>query len=123
MFFPHQMEGYPHAHCTTLGARAYYMKTVLHDWNDSLCETILARVKEAMTPGYSKLLIQDLVVPATRPSYYDTSLDMTMLTMLSAKERTEAEWRSLLEGKAGLKVTGIWRPGRIGESVIECELP
>lgn len=99
------------------------MKTVLHDWNDSVCESILARVKEAMKPGYSKLLIQELVVPATSPTYYDTSLDMTMLTVLSAKERTEAEWRSLLEGKAGLKVTGIWRPGRIGECVIECELP
>lgn len=43
------------------GARAYFMRSVLHDWPDELCRKILGNVKEAMEPGYSKILISDCV--------------------------------------------------------------
>ncbi|KAJ5488051.1 O-methyltransferase family 2 [Penicillium expansum] len=36
-----------------------------HNWSDDVCEIILARVKEAMKPGYSRLLINENVVPNT----------------------------------------------------------
>lgn len=43
------------------GARVYFMRSVLHDWPDEQCRKILANVKDAMDPGYSKILISDCV--------------------------------------------------------------
>ncbi|KKY22658.1 putative hydroxyindole o [Phaeomoniella chlamydospora] len=45
------------------GARAYYMHSVLHDWPDAACQQILAQITSAMDPGYSKLLINENVIP------------------------------------------------------------
>ncbi|KFH42551.1 Demethylsterigmatocystin 6-O-methyltransferase-like protein [Hapsidospora chrysogenum ATCC 11550] len=105
------------------GARGYYMHSCLHDWPDDVCESILARVKEAMRPGYSKLLINENVVPTTGAWWESSALDMTMLALLSARERTEADWRELIERKAGLRIVKIWSGGRGVESLIEVELP
>ncbi|KAF4513606.1 hypothetical protein G6O67_000855 [Ophiocordyceps sinensis] len=84
------------------GARAYYMRSILHDWPDKVCVTILSRIKEAMKQGYR--------------------LDMMMMTLLSSEERTEASWRRLIEHEAGLKITKIWSDGKSAEGLIECEL-
>ena len=72
-----------------------------------------------MKPGYSKLVINDIVIPETGATRFQTQSDMTMLAFLGAMERTEAQWRKLIE-EAGLKVNGVW----VGpaESVIEAEL-
>lgn len=43
------------------GARAYFMRTVLHDFSDEHCYKILANLKDAMEPGYSRILISDCV--------------------------------------------------------------
>lgn len=43
------------------GARTYFMRSVLHDWPDEQCRKILAQLKNAMEPGYSKILISDCV--------------------------------------------------------------
>jgi hypothetical protein len=48
------------------GARAYFMRSVLHDWPDAQCREILGNVKESMTPGYSRILISDCVSAASR---------------------------------------------------------
>ncbi|KAK1590435.1 S-adenosyl-L-methionine-dependent methyltransferase [Colletotrichum navitas] len=50
-----------------------------------------------------------------------TALDIMMMTLFSAKERTEEQWRNLLE-PAGLKIVKIWTKGEGVESLIECEL-
>jgi hypothetical protein len=43
------------------GARAYFMRSVLHDWPDEQCRKILKNLKDVMTPGYSRILISDCV--------------------------------------------------------------
>lgn len=43
------------------GARAYLFRSVLHDWPDEQCRTILGHIKDAMVPGYSRILISDFV--------------------------------------------------------------
>ena len=103
------------------GARAYYMHSVLHDWPDDVCESNLSRVKEAMKPGYSKQLINENVIPTTGAWWESSALDMTMLALLSARERTEADWYELVEKRAGLKIVNIWSAGRGVESLIEVE--
>ncbi|KAM0701687.1 hypothetical protein Q7P35_010596 [Cladosporium inversicolor] len=106
-----------------LGARAYYMHSVLHDWPDDVCERILANVKNAMERGYSKLLINENVIPDVQAHWEATALDMMMLALFASKERTAAQWKHLLEDRAGLKIVKIWGVDNGVESLIECELP
>ncbi|KAF5505543.1 O-methyltransferase [Colletotrichum siamense] len=105
------------------GARAYYMHSCLHDWPDDVCEKILAQIKAAMKPGYSKLLINENVIPSTGAWWETSALDMVMLTLFCSKERTEGDWYNLLEKIAGLKIVKIWGGGKGVESLIEVELP
>lgn len=88
---------------------------------DEKCREILANLKTAMTPGYSRLLINEMVVPASNPSSWATSIDLTMLALVAAKERTEGEWQTLL-GESGFKVVKIWREDHATEAVIEAEV-
>ena len=104
------------------GARAYYMHHILHDYPDDRCVEIVAQVKEAMAPGYSRLLINEHVIPATGADWESTYLDVYMMVMFSARERTEEDWRRLLEGRCGLRICGFWDPGHGVEAIIECEL-
>ncbi|KAJ5960860.1 Winged helix-turn-helix transcription repressor DNA-binding [Penicillium vulpinum] len=102
------------------GARAYYMHSVLHDWPDELCRKILANIVAAMKPGYSKVLVNENVIPDTGAYWETTSLDLIMMEIGSG-ERTERQWHALLEC-AGLKIVKIWTAQRGVESLIECEL-
>jgi hypothetical protein len=106
------------------GARAYFMHSILHDWPDDVCVQILRRLADAMKPGYSKLLIFECVIPRTGAYWEATAGDLLMMYQLSALERTEDNWRQLLE-KSGLplKITKFWASGQSAvENVIECEL-
>lgn len=98
------------------------MHSVLHDWPDNMCRKILANLIPALRRGYSKVLINENVIPAKGAYWETTSLDLIMMTIGSG-ERTEQHWRALLES-AGLKVVNIWTaPAQKGvESMIECEL-
>lgn len=106
------------------GARAYFMHSIMHDWPDDVCKTILSRTVEAMKPGYSKLLINDVVIPTTGAHWENTAGDMLMMTQLSAVERTEDHWHELIEKSGlGLKLVKIWSCGLPGvEGLVECEL-
>ena len=73
----------------------------------------------AMKPEYSRILINDIVLPNKGVTSWPTSSDMAMLALLSSLERSESQCQSLLKS-AGLKIVKIW-PG-IPESVIEAEL-
>ncbi|KAH8900524.1 S-adenosyl-L-methionine-dependent methyltransferase [Thozetella sp. PMI_491] len=105
------------------GARAYFLHSILHDWPDDVCLSILSRVKEAMKPGYSRLLLNENVIPNQGAYWETTSLDMLMMTIFSSQERTQDHWRHLLEDLAGLKIVGIWSSEKGVESLIECERP
>ncbi|KAM5346420.1 hypothetical protein ACJ41O_009425 [Fusarium nematophilum] len=103
------------------GARAYFMHNVLHDWEDTQAKQILTHLAEAMEKGYSKLLIHESLVSSVKPLARVTTSDITMMACLGAKERTETEWRTLVES-VGLRVLKIWRPPQSVESIIEAEL-
>ena len=75
-----------------------------------------------MKPGYSKVLINDNVIPETGAHWEATSTDIVMATMLSALERTHSHWEDMIT-RAGLKVVKIWYPRHVnGNSLIECEI-
>lgn len=98
------------------GARAYFLHSVLHDWDDEACLRILGQLRPAMQGG--KLLVHELVVPDEGASWAITSMDWLMMGLGSVRERTEADWRGLL-GKAGFKVLKVWSVEQGTESLIE----
>jgi hypothetical protein len=49
-----------------IGARIYYLHFIFHDWPDSDCIRIMERIRDAMKPGYSRLLINDAILPDTK---------------------------------------------------------
>ena len=103
------------------GARAYFMHAVPHDWPDFDAQRIFERVAEAMKPGYSKLLLYEVVLPKTGANGFATTLDTQLMNFCAAFECSESMWSNILT-KAGLKIVKIHaHPGAI-ESVIEIEL-
>ena len=97
------------------------MHSILHDWADSDCRRILQHIAEAMEKGYSKLLINENIVPDRSADWKITSLDWFMMALASSAERTETEWIELLRS-AGFKVIGIWTVDSAVESLIEAVL-
>lgn len=49
-------------------------------------------------------------------------MDMMMMAHLGVRERTEADWKAVVE-KAGLRFVKIYNYPGVAESVIEAELP
>ncbi|KAI5366498.1 putative O-methyltransferase domain, S-adenosyl-L-methionine-dependent methyltransferase [Septoria linicola] len=91
-------------------AKIYFLHAVLHDWSSSLASQILTRIREAMKPSYSRLIIFDRVVPE-RAGDWDVktaALDINMMCNFAALERTEGQWKALIEG-AGLRYLGCVR--------------
>lgn len=103
------------------GAKAYYLKMVLHDWPDAQCREILGNIKQALVPGYSKILINEIVILDQTADSFSTAVDIIMMVAHSARERREKEWRDLVES-VGLRVVKIWPGGGAPEKLIEVEL-
>ncbi|KAI1266025.1 sterigmatocystin 8-O-methyltransferase [Xylariaceae sp. FL1019] len=91
------------------GARAYFFHHILHDWSDDVCLDILKHVTKAMKPGYSKLLLHEMIIPAQNASSFHAMLDLSMMAFNGGMERTERQWGALL-AKAGLDVIKVWPP-------------
>lgn len=106
------------------GARIYFYHFILHDWDDASCRQILANTAAAMKPGYSKLILNEIVLPDKGAPLQMALWDMQMMVMVGGRERTEREWRQLL-GSLGLDIVDIWQPpaamggGSGGEGIIE----
>jgi hypothetical protein len=82
------------------GGDAYVLKWILHDWDDAACALILRNVRAAIGPE-GRLLIVDRVLPerAAASLAMRTAMmaDLLMLIHLTGRERTEREFRALLE--------------------------
>lgn len=104
-----------------VGARVYYLHSVLHDWDDTSCIKILENIKPAMRPGYSKILINDFVVPDKGATWPATAMDLGMMALGSVKERTEEDWTSLAQ-KAGFLVKKVTVIEAGSENIIELGL-
>jgi hypothetical protein len=81
----------------------------------------LKHLKDAMLPGYSKLLVGNIILPDENVPLRQSGLDIAMLSMHSGSQRGEAEWRALL-GEAGFGVERVWKPHGDGDGIIEAEI-
>ena len=70
-----------------------------------------------MSPG-SVLLIDDWVLPDVGAPLAGASEDIFMMLFLSGMERSESQWKAVLDS-AGLEIKKIWRADGISEAVIE----
>jgi O-methyltransferase domain/Dimerisation domain len=91
------------------GGDAYVLKYIVHDWDDQAATTILDNCRKAM-PDDGKVLLVEIIRPAGQPIPESSFLDLTMLLFLHGRERTEAEYRELID-KAGLRMVNVTATG------------
>jgi hypothetical protein len=98
------------------GGNAYLLSHIIHDWTEEQCLTILGNCRRAMTTN-GRVLIIEMVLPPGDAPHPGKMLDMMMLVGPGGRERTEPEYRALLE-KAGFRLTQVV-PTRSAASVVE----
>ncbi|MFI7895380.1 methyltransferase [Streptomyces sp. CACIS-1.16CA] len=79
------------------GGDLYLLKSIIHDWDDERCATILRHIRDVI-PAHGSLLIVEPVLPATVPAdppggVYLT--DLNMLVNVGGRERTADDFASL----------------------------
>jgi hypothetical protein len=100
-----------------VGAKAYFMRMIMHDYADPVCIDILSHLVRAMSPE-SRVLVCDMVLPQRvgEADFPAAVLDQAVMTM-GGKERTEAGFQGLFES-AGIDLVQVWRvPGVPGACV------
>lgn len=98
----------------------YYYRMVFHDWPWEDCRRILQNVKPAMTRGYSKLIINDIVIPKSGPTLGQVAVDLSMMA-IGAEEKSEEQFKALLASE-NFKITKVWRGITSADAMIEAEL-
>ena len=101
------------------GADAYFMKHIIHDWDDERCLQLLRNCHMAM-PAHAKLLVCEKVLPERNDAPSTRILDMVMLLHTpGGRERTESEYRTLFQ-KAGFRLTRAI-PTKVDNWILEAE--
>ncbi|MBP0457580.1 methyltransferase [Streptomyces montanisoli] len=85
-------------------ADLYLLKTVLHDWDDERCLTILGNCRSATRPGGRALVVETVVGEIGKPDFATMS-DMAMLAVTGGVERDLSEFDALFTASG-------WRRGR-----------
>jgi hypothetical protein len=89
------------------GGDVYAMKWIIHDWDDEKATSILKNIHRAMNEK-GKLLLVEMVVPEGDQSDLSKLMDLEMMVMTGGRERTEAEFNSLLAA-SGFRLTRVIR--------------
>lgn len=98
------------------GGDAYVLAQILHDWDDERSVAILRQCRRAM-PAHGKLLVIELVLPPGEEPFFGKWLDLHMLVLLGARERTATEYDALFRA-AGFALARVV-PTAAGPSVVE----
>jgi hypothetical protein len=102
------------------GASAYMFRHCFCDWPDESCLQILENHVPAMRGYDSRLLLSDLVLPDQGAEAAHTLRDINMM-QCSGKERSEKQWRSLLD-RAGFRIKEIYCRDDPNNSLVEAVL-
>ncbi|WP_058041601.1 methyltransferase [Streptomyces roseifaciens] len=90
------------------GGDLYLLKSVIHDWNDEQCATILRHIRKVV-PDSGALLIVEPVLPPTVPAG-NTDLtylsDLNMLVTVGGRERTAEDFAALC-AQGGFRLDSI----------------
>ena len=113
-------EGGDFFHHVPSGGDLYLLSLVLHDWNDPEASKILANIAAA-APSGTPVRAVELVVPDNDAPHMSKMVDLTMLGMLTGRERDEREMRHLFTS-AGLVFDRIV-PTPTPLSIVEARTP
>ncbi|HEY4017746.1 MAG TPA: methyltransferase [Pseudonocardiaceae bacterium] len=76
-------------------ADIYILSYILHDWDDESCLRLLRTIGNAAAHG-ARLVIIEAVIPTGDTPHFAKMTDLTMLAMTTGRERTAAEYQTLL---------------------------
>jgi hypothetical protein len=103
------------------GGDLYLITRALHNWSDDEVVTILSTIRAAM-PATARLLVAERFMTSGERDPMNLFLNMLMMLLNGGRERSEEEYRDLIE-QAGFAVTGVRYPdapaGVPSESVLE----
>jgi hypothetical protein len=86
-------------------ADIYVLGYILHDWDDESSRRILRTIATAAAPAARILIVEGVVPPGDQP-HLTKAIDLTMLGMVTGKERSEREYRELLDS-AGITLDRV----------------
>ena len=98
------------------GADTYLFRHIIHDWTDEQSVQILSNCRKVIADSGRVLIIEAVVPMGNKPSLAK-DFDMAMLVFPGGIERTEEEYKILLE-QAGFQLTSV-TPTRSVISVVE----
>jgi len=84
----------------------YFLKHILHDWDDETSLKVLGNIVKVMKPGAKVFIAEFGPVPGPNEPHISKFFDLHMMITLHGKERTMSEWKDLLK-RAGLKVAAL----------------
>nr|BAN63362.1 matairesinol O-methyltransferase [Carthamus tinctorius] len=102
-------------------ADSIFMKSILHDWSDNDCVQILKKCRDSISGRKGKMVIVDTILHRGEDDaleYTRVAHDLMMFSLFeNGKERTEVEWKKILN-EAGFYRYNIIEIPAI-ESIIE----
>lgn len=90
------------------GADLYLLKSIIHDWDDDRCATILGHIRQVI-PDQGRLLVVEPVLPpavdgSLPPQIYLS--DLNMMVNVGGQERTRSEFAELF-ARAGFELVDV----------------
>jgi len=88
-----------------IGADAYLMRHIIHDWTDEQSVRILSNCRKVI-PMHGRVLLVEFSVPAANQASLGKDADMIMLTFPGGMERTDEEYQALFE-RSGFRLDKV----------------
>lgn len=87
----------------------YLLSAVLHGFDDATCSLALRKLREAIGSTGARVAVLEMIVPEQGADIASTSFDMQMFVACRGRERTLAEWTSIIHasGMALEEVVGL----------------
>ncbi|NGO73361.1 methyltransferase [Streptomyces boncukensis] len=79
------------------GGDLYLLKSIIHDWNDEQCATILRNIRDVLPPDGRVLIVEPVLPELANPDGGATAYlsDLNMLVNLGGRERTREDFAAL----------------------------
>jgi hypothetical protein len=77
-------------------ADLYLLMMILHDWSDEACIRLLRNLRRVVPDG-ARILVVEALLPTEPGPAFAKMTDVEMLVLTGGRERTETEYRALLE--------------------------
>ena len=98
-------------------ADLYLLRYILHDWNDEECIRILRNCRGSLRAEGHVAVIEHALGEIGEPTLVPL-MDMNMMVTLTGRERSQSEYRHLLEA-AGLRITNVFPTNTPSATILE----